>query len=229
VGEPNLVALPDHSGRADRYYGSAEGLVAVEVTRLVDPDKERGEADPKKFLLRDVAPLLEGNLPARYFASISPPWTIPPVGSNERKRLAASVATEIAIAAPHVQAAGALADVSVEPDIRLHLIRASVDDGRREVVYGGMGSLYGGWEGELRREAAIAIASAISLKASKRQTEGRDISRRVLLLHDLMGGAEPDVLDSVVAALPAVDRNAFDEVAVVAMFDNAACHRVTLP
>jgi hypothetical protein len=200
--------------------------VAVEVTRLVDPDKERGQADPKRFLLRDVAPLLEGNLPARYFASISPPWSIPPVGSNERKRLAACVATEIAIAAPRVQAQGALADVSVAPDIRLHLIRASLDDGRRGIVYGGMGSLYGGWEGELRRQAGVAVRTAIVRKAEKRQTEGSNVKRRVLLLHDLMGGAEADVLDAVLRDLPPTERKAFDEVAVVEMFDNPVCYRV---
>lgn len=226
MGEPNLVPLSRYPGRADRYYAGLGGIVAVEVTRLVEPDKERAEREPHKLLMHDIAPLLEGRVPGKYFAMIHPPWNVPPVGSARRLQLAQTVADAIRSIAP-VTTAERMSEVRLGDDVHLHLIRGSARDGRGEVVYGGMSSLYGGFEGELRRAAQLRIEHAISNKAGKRQVEGTEITRRVLLLHDLMGGAEPDVLDAVVTSLPVAGR-AFDEIAVVPMFDSPACYRLSL-
>jgi len=43
-----------------------------------------------------------------------------------------------------------------------------------------------------------------------------------------MGGAEPAVLDNVVSILSSTERSAFDEIAIVSMWDNSACHSVVL-
>jgi hypothetical protein len=91
-----------------------------------------------------------------------------------------------------------------------------------------MSSLYGGWEGEERRAAKIAMEAAISSKAKKGQLEGADVAWRVLILHDLMGSGEPAVLDEVVSALPSAERSAFDEIALVSMSDNGACYCLAL-
>lgn len=226
VRAPNLVPLPDYPGRADRYYASLGRVVAVEITRLVDPDKERAEADPVTFLRNDIAPLVEGQLPGKYFAALKPPWNIPRKNSPRRRQLAEAVAREILSRAPDTS--GHLTDVSFLPDVRLSLIRASTQGGVRGLVYGGRSSLYGGWEGEERRAAKAAMETAIPRKARKGQLGGADIAWRVLVLHDLMGGGEPAVLDEVVSSLSSTERSAFDEIAVVSMWGDSRCYTVAL-
>lgn len=225
-GERRIVPAGDQRGRADRYYASPDGRVAVEVSRLVIPEKERAEHDALSFFHHDVAPIVKDQIPGLYFASLNPRRIIPPKGTRSRRELAHALAAEI-ISTTRSRAAGhAGTRVFLGRDALLHLYDAT-QTGERAIIYGGMPSLYGGFDGPVRREAMSAMVTVIGAKAVRGQLAGQDIVRRVLILDDYIADGEPDDLDAVISDLDPDVRAAFDEIAIVGRF-RRGCYRAIL-
>jgi hypothetical protein len=227
LSEPNLVPTPKPLGRADRYYRQGKHLVGVEVTRLLVPAKQRIEADADRFLMREVAPLVAGHLPGRFYGFIDLPWHVPPKGSPDRRALAGAVANLIVSRSPRAADLPTLTDVSVHPYVSLSIHPSERSANVSELVWGGSNSLYGGFEGPVNQEQREVIQAAVTSKAAKGQLSS-DLDHRVLLLQDKMFGIEPFVFNDAVTTLPREVVASFDEIVLVSSFNAGRCIRAAI-
>jgi hypothetical protein len=227
LGEANLVPSPKPLGRADRYYRQDTRLVGVEVTRLLVPEKERLEADADKFLKREIAPLVAGRVPGRFYGFIDLPWRVPPKGSTNRRVLAATVAHLIVSRTQSRTKPATLTDVSVRPYVGLSIHPSETSSEISELVWGGSNSLYGGFEGPVNEEQRGVIQAAVLSKAAKGQLSGH-LDHRVLLLHERMFGVEPAVFHEAIDALPREVVASLDEIVLVSTSNDGRCVRASI-
>ncbi len=227
LGEFNLVPTPKPMGRADRYYRGGDGLVGVEVTRLLVPEKQQIESDADRFFLREIVPLVAGRLPRRFYGFIDMPWRIPPKASHDRRALAATVADLIVSKSVRASDLPTLTDVSVYPYISLRIHPSEGEANVSELVWGGSNSMYGGFEGPVNQEQREVIQAAVTSKAAKGQLSS-DLDHRALLLHEMMFGIEPSVFNEAIATLPRAVAASFDEIVLVSTSNEGRCIRAAI-